>query len=100
MKTTRILSAAFIAAALVGCSQEEQFNMNQDGQMQFIGSFEQVASRVTMDENYDLNWEEGTDTVSIFPGITVNNSYKVNSIATDGRASFNRKYSKTRIKPS
>ena len=86
MKTTRILSAAFIAAALVGCSQEEQFNMNQDGQMQFIGSFEQVASRVTMDSNYDLNWE-GNEQVSIFPGMTVNNQYQVSSV-TGGRASF------------
>lgn len=49
MKTTRFLSAAFMAAALFSCSQEEQFDMIQEGQMQFTGAFEQVNSRVTMD---------------------------------------------------
>ena len=89
MKKTRILSAALIAAALVGCSQEEQFDMFQEGQMEFIGSFEQANSRVTMDtENYMMHWEEDcSDLVSIFPGITVNNKYQVSGI-NNGKASF------------
>ena len=88
MKTTRFLSAALMAAALVGCSQEEQFGISQEGQVQFIGSFEQVGSRVTMGDDNMMNWEENTDLVSIFPGITVNNQYKVSEVTTDGKASF------------
>ena len=87
MKATRFLSAALMAAALVGCSQEEQFGISQEGQVQFIGSFEQVGSRVTMGDDNMMNWEANTDLVSIFPGITVNNQYKVSAV-TDGKASF------------
>lgn len=86
MRTTRILSAAFMAAALVGCTQEEHFDNLQEGRMEFTGAFEQMASRVTMDNEYMMNWEN-EDMVSIFPGITVNNSYKVSGI-TNGKASF------------
>lgn len=87
MKSTRVLSAALIAAALVGCSQEEQLDLLQESKMQFSGSFEQVASRVVLNDDYTMSWEENVDSVSIFPGLTVNNQYLTGSV-TDGRASF------------
>ena len=86
MRTSYWLSLALFIVFLTGCSQKEQLNISEQPQ-EFIGQMENLKSRVTLGEDYMMNWEM-KDQLSIFPRYNINNLHEVKSITQSGVANF------------
>ena len=86
MKIINLLAVAIIATAFMECSQCEFPETLSNVCKFYDGQIEEADSRVTLDDNYMINWEKD-DPLSIFPRYDVNCLYKVIA-ANEANASF------------